>query len=489
MNLIAYIKIFSISLPALISIFFAVKKPGSSKFFEYAAITGIFIFALFIPIKDGFAIFGMVAAIVFFTAYKIAKRGFSIMRTGFNIPMFLYLGMDALSFLWSYSLNDSIVEFSKILYFFAFFFAAAELLNSVKKISFMLGTFAFSITLAIMYGLYQKFFIAGFMYAGSRLTGFNNYLSFPVQVSYGIVMFLCFYAFNFKTASINGGRVENGGGRQRNGGGKGAVKLPEAEKKISAVSFERLKAYIPAFIISIIVIIGFFDIVMTKTRSALLGIVPAILVIALLKSKKLFIAVIVFLIAANAGSFYLSKTYRTRVMTMFNPAVYKTESKSHLDAESHICLIESGLAMFEHHPLTGVGAAAFTKYFKTHKDVQFPWYHNPKTGKKLYCLYLDIPGNGYVQTLSEIGIFGFIILMWLFVEGIRKPYMLFKNSDDDFKKKISVMMLGITIVFMGAFTSAATMSDDKCSNLFFFFLAVFAAASALRKNENNKRFT
>ena len=456
MNLITYIKIFSISLPALISIFFAVKKPSSSKFFEYAAIAGIFIFVLFIPIKDGFATFGMVAAILFFTAYKIAKRDFSVKRTGFNIPLFLYLGMDALSFLWSYSLHDSMVEFSKILYFFAFFFAAAELLNSVKKISFMLGTFAFSITLAIMYGLYQKFFIAAFMHAGARLTGFNNYLSFPVQVSYGIVMFLCFYAFNFNK---------------------------NFEKKNSGVSFGRIKTNISAFIISVIVLIGFFDIIMTKTRSALLGIVPAVLVIAFLKSKKLFIAVIIFLIAANAGAFYFSKNYRSRVMTMFNPAVYKTESKNHLDAESHICLIESGLAMFEHHPLTGVGAAAFTPYFKTHRDVQFPWYHNPKTGKKLYCLYWAIPGNGYVQTLSEIGIFGFIILMWLFAEGIRRPYVLFKNSDDEFKKKISVMTIGITIVFMGAFTSAATMSDDKSSDLFLFFLAVFAAASALRKNE------
>ncbi len=66
MNDILIIKIFVILFSSLFLVFLALKKPELSGFFEKAGLFGIFLFALFIPIKDGFAIFGMVDAIVFF---------------------------------------------------------------------------------------------------------------------------------------------------------------------------------------------------------------------------------------------------------------------------------------------------------------------------------------------------------------------------------------------------------------------------------------
>ena len=168
---------------------------------------------------------------------------------------------------------------------------------------------------------------------------------------------------------------------------------------------------------------------------------------------------------------------------MFNPKIYKLELKNHGDIESHIALIESAWAVFKRYPFTGIGVGAFSKYFDEHKGVRFPWYYNPKTGKKIYDLYDNWPENGYMQTLAETGIFSFIALMWLFFLALKKPFKLFINSNDNFKRKIAAILIGTSIVFYGSFAGVSNMSNDQLANLWLFFLALFAATSLLPETE------
>ena len=451
MNFLVLIKIISIMLSASVLIALAVKKPELSGFFEKAGLFGIFLFALFIPLEDGFAVFGMAAAIIFFSAYKIAERDIYIPKTGFNAPLLIYAAIVLASFIWTYSFNDSLNEGGEIVYFILFFFAAAGLLNTRKRINLMVYTFTLAICIAIIYGFFQGIFINA-LHSQNRLTGLiGNWVGFPVQVSYGLIVIIAYYLLNFKKR-----------------GESGAISLAGIIPNAASTVF-----------FGFILLLGFFDIAFAKARSAWLGIIPAIFVLMYLKSKKLFFAALILLFVLNIGIFSVSKTFKNRIFSMFNPKIYRLELKNHGDIESHIALIESAWTVFKRFPLTGVGVGAFSKYFDEHKDVRFPWYYNPKTGKKLYDLYDNWPENGYMQTLAETGIFSFLALMWLFFLALQKPFKLFKYSGDKFKRKIAAMTIGASIIFYGSFAGVSNMSNDELTNLWLFFLALFAAANSL----------
>ena len=451
MNLTILIKIIAIVLSAAFLIALAVRKPGLSGVFEKAGLFGIFLFALFIPIKDGFAVFGMVVAIIFFIAYKIAERDISVPKTGFNTPLFIYVAIVLLSFIWTYSLKDSLNEGGEIFYFILFFFAAAGLLTTVKRIKFMVYAFTLSICAAIIYGFFQGIFINA-LHSQNRITGpIGNWVGFPVQVSYGLIVITAYYLLDFKKRDEKGGISFIG-------------IIPKAA---SGVFF------------GFILLLGFFDIAFAKARSAWLGIIPAIFVLMYLKSKKLFFAAVILLLVLNIGIFSVSKTFKSRILSMFNPKIYRLELKNHGDIESHIALIESAWAVFKRFPLTGVGVGAFSKYFDAHKGVRFPWYYEPKTGKKIYDLYDDWPENGYMQALAETGIFGFAALMWLFFMALKNPFKLFIGSRDIFIRRIAAITIGTSIIFYGSFAGVSNMSNDELANLWLFFLAMSAAAGLL----------
>ena len=453
--MLVLVKIIFIILSAAVLITLSVKKPELKGFFEKAGLFGIFLFALFIPLIDGFAVFGMVTAVIFFIAYKISERDISIPKTDFNIPLLIYTAIVLASFIWTYSIPDSFNEGGEVFYFVLFFFAAAGLLNTKKRINLMVYTFTFSICIAVIYGFFQGIFINA-LHSSARLPGpIANWVGFPVQVSYGLVVIIAYYLLDFKRRSGNGTISSTG-------------VIPGA---VSAVFF------------GFMLLLGFFDIAFAKARSAWLGIIPAIFVLMYLKSKKLFFAVLILLFVLNIGIFSVSKTFKSRIFSMFNPKIYKLELKNHGDIESHIALIESAWAVFKRYPLTGVGVGAFSKYFDEHKGVRFPWYYNPRTGRKLYDLYDNWPENGYMQTLAETGIFSFLALMWLFFLGLKKPLKLFKYSGDEFKKKISAMTVGASIIFYASFAGVSNMSNNELTNLWFFFLAIFAAANSLSDTE------
>ncbi len=465
MNILLFIKIAIIVISGMILIASAVKRPNLAGFFEKAGLFGIFLFALFIPIKDGFALFGMVVTIAFFIAYKVAKRDASIPKTGFNIPILIYTGIVIASFFWTYSIKDSFNQGGEIVYFILFFFASASLLKTKKRIDFMVHTFTFSISIAIVYGLFQGIFINA-LHSPNRLTGLiGNWTGFPVQVSYGLIVIIVYYLINFKKQNIKESKYS-------------------LKKLFSLIGsfvkgFRKIPSLMLSFFFVILVLAGFLDIIFSKARSAWIGIIPAILVLMYLRSKRFFLAVLVLLLVLNIGIFFVSKTFKSRMLAMFNPKIYKMELKSHGDIESHLALIKSAWTVFKRFPLTGVGVGAFSKYFDEHKGVRYPWYYNRKTGKKLYDLYDNWPENGYMQTLAETGIFSFISLMWLFFLALKKPFNIFVNSDDKFKRKIAAMTLGVSIVFYGSFAGVSNMSNDQLTNLWLFFLALFAATSLM----------
>ncbi len=518
MNDILIIKIFVILFSSLFLVFLALKKPELSGFFEKAGLFGIFLFALFIPIKDGFAIFGMVDAIVFFIAYRISKRDFKLPYTVFNKPIIIYIFIVALSFIWTYSIKDSINEGGEIFYFFAFFFASASLLNTYKKIIFMLYTFAFSITVAIFYGFFQGIFINA-LHSVNRVTGLiGNWDGYPVQVSYGIILFVSLFMLKF--GRLNKPKEKNFIKLDKNGNNnlifdkskpenifvdnndnlnnltvsdflnndKHIIKKTHNKKNKFSELFKKIydkianNKFIRNSFMAAIIFAGLISIILSKARSAWVGVFFGIFIIMFLKSKKIFITALIIIFIFNAGFLFASKNFRSRIFAMFNPKIYLCEVKGHGDIESHIALVESAAAVFFKHPFTGVGVGAFSKYFDTHKNVHFPDYYNLHTGKKEYDTYDNWPENGYMQTLAETGIFSFIALMWLFFMGLKEPIKLYINSKDILVKKISIMTMGMSMVFYGSFIGISNMSNDQITNLWLLFLAIFVAALNISKN-------
>ena len=465
MNSILLVKVFSISISSVVLIILSLKKPNLSGIFENLSLFGIFLFALFIPIKDGLAIFGMVFSIIFFVAYRIAKRDITLPKTPFNLPIIIYVFFVIFSFFFTYSLRNSINQGGEVVYFFAFFFLVSELMNSKPRIKFMLYTFTFSISIAIIYGFLQGFLINA-AHSINRVTGLiGNWDGFPVQTSYGVILFLAFYILNFSGVKSAGKKV---------------VKREEQDRNITDNFFVFLRSV--GF--SLLILLGFVSIIFAKSRSAWIGLIVGIFVVVLFKSRKFFLWTLIVIILFNAFSLYFSPAFRSRVFAMFSPKILSCESKSHGDIESHIALIKSAAVIFLRFPFTGVGIGAFSGYFNSHKDVPFPFYTNRKTGKKYYDIYDNWPENGYMQTLSETGIFSFIALMWLFFLGIKEPFRSFKNSKDKWTRKISVMTAGISLVFYGSFLGISNMSNNELTDLWLFFLAIFASVVNLQKIDN-----
>jgi len=95
--------------------------------------------------------------------------------------------------------------------------------------------------------------------------------------------------------------------------------------------------------------------------------------------------------------------------------------------------------MFRDHPVSGVGQAA---YF-----IELPDYHR-RYHRGFHIL--DFTGNYYLQILSELGLVGIILVLFIFFLIIKKPvkYLLNKNRNKKLQRE-DWLLAGLSISFSG----------------------------------------
>jgi hypothetical protein len=152
-----------------------------------------------------------------------------------------------------------------------------------------------------------------------------------------------------------------------------------------------------------------------------------------------------------------------------------TEAFRSVSSYRHL-LWRQALNMFKDYPLTGVGLGAFI--------IELPNYYE-KTNSEIR--HVDYSGNYYLQILSELGLIGLFLILFIFFLVIKKAVIYYRNmkklkkfSSDDWLLGgffISFMSM-VLILFFGPHTNFNEIQ-------FTFWLIIGLIFSYIRIKENN----
>ena len=118
-------------------------------------------------------------------------------------------------------------------------------------------------------------------------------------------------------------------------------------------------------------------------------------------------------------------------------------------SEEHQQLFMSGIEIFKENPITGTGIKTYHRYCK-----------NLKEKKSLNIKCSSHPHNTYVQLLSDIGLFGAIIVFFVFIYIfiINFKILLTKNPSN-ILKAFFIINLGILINLMPLIPSGSFFNN------------------------------
>ena len=132
-----------------------------------------------------------------------------------------------------------------------------------------------------------------------------------------------------------------------------------------------------------------------KSRGGFLALAVTPVIIVLQAGRLLPSLAIASLLAALAAAPIMPQSFWTRVSSIVNPEDDETGSRG-----ARVTLLQEGWNAFLEHPFTGVGAGQFQNY-------------NPPDRQELW----RETHNVELQILSEVGLIGFGVFMWLLVRS------------------------------------------------------------------------
>lgn len=200
------------------------------------------------------------------------------------------------------------------------------------------------------------------------------------------------------------------------------------------------------------------NLILTGSRNALIGIVVGITVLAILYSRKLFMA----LIALGIGGLFVPQI-KYRVMAMTD----KTQN------QSRVYLWEIGKKMIIDHPIFGVGNGNYVSLYDKYTDMypEFKFY-----GYSRFACH-----NSYLKVESELGIIGGISFITILLSALFRVKKYIVTSKDGFYKYFYVGFIASMIAFYVM---------NLLDNLFFvpktttYFWLLLAMCEALMFNRN-----
>ena len=206
----------------------------------------------------------------------------------------------------------------------------------------------------------------------------------------------------------------------------------------------------------------FIALLLTNTRSSWVGFVGGFVVFSFLKSKKLFLALLVFL----ALFFLLAPTQQVqRAKSIVNLA----DRTNH----SRLVMWSTGLKIFADHPLLGVGDSDLHDIYLNYRSPD-----DPEGGGHLH--------NIYIHLLVTLGAVGLAVVLTMFVRILILEYKIFVVVHEDWL--FGSVALGALGVFAGFLLNGIfewNFGDHEIMVFVWFTVGLAIAVGNLRAKERS----
>ena len=180
-------------------------------------------------------------------------------------------------------------------------------------------------------------------------------------------------------------------------------------------------------------------------------------------------------IIATLTQFGITKTYNMYDKGKLKPFWNEMDfSNINYMSEEHEKLLMSGIEIFKENPITGSGIKTYHRYCK-----------NLKEKKSLDIKCSSHPHNTYVQILSDIGLFGAIIIFFIFIYILLiNLKILFIKNPSNLLKSYFILNLGIMINLMPFIPSGSFFNNWINIMIYYPIGFWFYLSYKLRKKNN-----
>ena len=212
---------------------------------------------------------------------------------------------------------------------------------------------------------------------------------------------------------------------------------------------------------------------LSSERTALFLLIIFYFFYFLVSEKKLFFVSMAIIVFSLLFTFQKDLTYKYINFTIEQTGLYVLKKPSnrpiHNDmvryySVEHENLSYTALKAFQKNFLFGTGVKSF--YFYCRDTVEKFQFKINKRGNYLICS--THPHNTYMQILSEIGIFGFIIIISLFFKSLFTNLKIFLNKNkNNFIKSYFFINLSIIMNIMPLIPSGSFFNNWICLMIFF----------------------
>jgi len=195
---------------------------------------------------------------------------------------------------------------------------------------------------------------------------------------------------------------------------------------LMGLSFSRGRLFKERILLSIVSAPAAFCLFATKSRGAWLAFIAAMLYLAIIKSKRLFVIILLIIIISP---FFLPGPVKDRFSD------FTTIGEKGGTVWERIMLWKGTLAMVREHPYLGFGVNTYTKVFPKYKPAEYP--------------DVRYTHNSYLQMASEIGIIGsglfIIFLLSIIISSSRRLRLLNKGLSRDLYLGLFAGIIGFLV--------------------------------------------
>jgi O-antigen ligase len=225
------------------------------------------------------------------------------------------------------------------------------------------------------------------------------------------------------------------------------------------------------------ILIGMRVIMLTQSRTAMLGVLVFAFIL-FLKSRKKLPALALMIIAAIITWFVMPQQSRDRFLTLSKSfqivqdgreAFSEDESRAYGSMASRVLLIRRSLTAFIENPIFGVGMGCYISYSGWRWQSWFP------------------PHNTYTQTLAELGLIGFSLLMLIVYFTLKNIRQAIKINEDLVNSKFMDCFLKGLYIYYQIFLVVSIFGIEIFSN--FWWLAGSLSIVSLRVLSNANPIT
>lgn len=384
----------------------------------------IYAMIILLPFMASFSSAAVNTAIVIsvfaFIFKKLSAKEPILAKTPINKPFLLLAAISLLSFFNTVDLRSSIEGIIKLLKYGFLFIIVAEELKDKKRLKWAIIGIICGLYLAALDGFYSLYFGRDFL--RNKPPDFVIGLM-RMKAAFPHTNILAGYLALFLPVPI-------------------AMTLYYLRKKKKAL-------------LGLISALALYALILTFSRSAVLGVWLAILFIGIIKKDKLILMLL--LLSLVIAPFFAPKNIRNWAKATNSPWEFLL-NKERFD------LYKTALNMVKAHPFIGVGVNTYCLNYQKYKVSEA----SVLTDKGNWYAH-----NIFLQMAAEIGIVGLAVFIWMLLALFRSFFIFLKKTDDHF---LEICALGIVSGLLAFLVNGLTETNlyyPKIAVLFWYQVGLF----------------